>query len=185
MRFGVKGCRGFAVAVFVCLKSTEKALWGERGELTTSEGGERGEEDSETIDVGLAAGGSDRCSRCVAVTCPLAALLPAPAPTPLLPTGAFRGLGTLNGVPLPFKDGCRGVTGLDWPASCALPSCSNLVRKEEMGLIDVVSGPSPRSAILMCIDQAAPRAYVNVAACTLISRSSIFLFHARSCAQSR
>jgi hypothetical protein len=55
-------------------RSTENALWGERGELTTSDGGERGEGDMAIIDVGRVVGVSERCSRGVAATCPLAAL---------------------------------------------------------------------------------------------------------------
>lgn len=108
--------------------------------MTTSEGGERGEEDREIIDAGLAAGGSVRCT--------LVTLWPIPVPDPLLSAVVLVGLGTLNGVPLPFGNCCRGVTGEDWPDSCALPSCSNLVRSDDMGLIDVVSGPSLFSAIM-------------------------------------
>lgn len=56
--------------------------------------------------------------------------------------------------PPPVKDACRGVVGEDWPASCALPNCSNLVRRDDMGLIEVVSGPSPCSAMLTVCCQA-------------------------------
>jgi hypothetical protein len=71
-------------------------------------------------------------------------------PSTFLLSPSDDGLPFLADVPLPT--GGLGTTGVDGGTSLSLPRFSNLARSEDVGLIDVVSGPSPVSSIVcVCV----------------------------------